>query len=403
MKKILSLLFILVCTSYAQTQKLSPIPPAKEFYVNLDYKYCDKTCLVSELERGEYLSFLATYKKENSDDALSNIYAKLSNSVLDFKRYFQKASKIKLALIIPQNTIKIYSNILINSSIAYLLRQNANIKVKVFLIGDESEEGIKKTMQSIQDEHFSFIIAGLTKDGVPYLEKYLDDEKVFVPTVNAAEVGEMSKDISFGGIDYKAQIQKLLLFANAKIKVFSNSSVVSKRLNNDILELRPDAKILNIADSSFDFKRLLKKNGSFNNASIFFNTTLIKTALASSQLRSYELTPKILLSTQINYNPILLHLTQSEDIKNFLFANSIQNEDETLAYLNDIFNQNINYNWVAYSTSIGLDLFYTQFLNKDAKRVFKEELENSQVKYDIKIMHSKGLGFEEYKEEEDEK
>lgn len=402
MKKIFMILSLLI-SLYAREQKLSDIEPAREFYVDLSTSYCDKECLIAYLERGLYFDFLANYKSSNSDDVLANIYAKLQNSVLDFQSDLSKKSSIKLALIIPQDTIKVYSNILINSSISYLLRQHANIKVKVFLIGSENKDSIKNALANIKALKYEYVIAGMTKLGASYLEKYVDDIKVFVPTLNKDEINSENENIFYGGVDYKAQINELLKYSNEKIKIFSNNSPVSQRLNKEILNIYPAAKIYTITDSSFDFKRFLKKNNSFNNASIFFNTPLIKTALASSQLRSYELRPKVLLSTQINYNPILLHLTQQADIKNFLFANSIQNEDKTLAYLNDIFNQNINYNWVAYSTSIGLDYFYTKFLNKKAKSLFAESFDDRQIKYNVKIMYSKGYGFEELENKGEDK
>lgn len=396
MLKYLLILLILTSSLFAKADKISPIPPAKEIYPNLALNYCDQNCLFEELQSGLYFNFLASYNLANSNELLANIYAKLSNNLTDFPKDFKQNTSIKVALMIPQNTIKIYSNILINSTIAYLLRKQSNIKLKVFLIGSQSPENIAKSLAQIKQEGYTFLIAGLTDEGVTYLAKDLGDLDAFIPTVNKNDSEITQPNLYFGGIDYKAQITKLLDFANNKIKVFSNTSPVARRIDKDVKQLVPSATFINIASSSFDFKRLLKGNKSFDNSSIFFNTSLIKTALASSQIRSYELVPRVLLSTQINYNPILLHLTQPGDLKYFLFANSIFCTDATLSYLNDIFSQNISYNWVAYSTSIGLDLFYSKLAHKSSQRIFSEELKDNQVVYQTKIMHSRGLGFEEY-------
>ncbi|XPD26508.1 hypothetical protein ACD569_00005, partial [Campylobacter sp. LH-2024] len=85
------------------------------------------------------------------------------------------------------------------------------------------------------------------------------------------------------------------------------------------------------------------------------------------------------------------------DRKNFIIANSINNHDDNLSYLNEIFNQNIDYNWVAYATSIGTDYFYTNFLNKESKSIFDEKIENSQILYKVRLMQSVKANFEELK------
>lgn len=109
---------------------------------------------------------------------------------------------------------------------------------------------------------------------------------------------------------------------------------------------------------------MLKNNKTLLNSSIFMNTPLVKTSLISSQLRVYKIVPYMLLSTQINYNPMLLTLTQYEDRKNFYLANSIGKTTVEMEELNSLFGHDIVYDWVNYSTSIGIDYFYTHFLSQ---------------------------------------
>lgn len=399
MKKILFcifLSFILALNVYSKEQKPSPIEPIESFYPNLEFQSCDDDCLFSLLETGLYFNFLSRFSGENTNDFLVNIYAKLLNSIIDFEKRIQKNASIKLAIIVPEQVIKSYSNTIINSSIAYLLKQRAEIKVKVFLTGDEQKAKIFKALEDAQSEKFNYIIAGFTQKGVKnLLEANINKNvKIFIPTAHKRYFDNLNENVYFGSIDYQKQMKKLLEYSNGKNIIFSDGSNLANQLNEELINLSNGSeKLYTINSSKFDFRSILNKNQSFQNSSIFLNTSLIKTALISSQIRSYDIEPFVLLSTQINYNPILLSLTQINDRKKLLIANSISNEDQTLAYLNELFSQNINYNWIAYATSVGLDYFYTQFLNKDASRIFEEELKDNQFDYKVKIINSKGLGF----------
>ncbi|AJC86064.1 hypothetical protein [Campylobacter sp. RM16704] len=381
---------------FSKEQRPSPIEPSESFYPNLEFQNCDNECLFSLLETGLYFNFLSRFSSDNTNELLVNIYAKLLNSIIDFEKRIQKNASVKLAIIIPEQTIKSYSNTIINSSIAYLLRQRAQIKVKVFLIGTEDESKITKAFKQAQNEKFNYIIAGFTEKGVKnLLKENLDSNiKVFIPTVHKRYINTQNENVYFGSIDYQKQLQKLLEFSNGKNIIFSEGTPLASRLDGIVLNAGDgNEKIYTINSSKFDFKSILNQNKSFQNSSIILNTSLIKTALISSQIRTYDIKPFVLLSTQINYNPILLSLTQINDRKKLLLANSISNEDQTLGYLNEVFSQNINYNWIAYATSVGLDYFYTQYLDKDSQRIFNESLNNNQFDYKVKIIRSQGLGF----------
>ncbi|EAH6868736.1 MULTISPECIES: hypothetical protein [unclassified Campylobacter] len=388
--------FVLTLSAFAKEQKPSPIEPSESFYPNLEFQNCDNDCLFTLLETGLYFNFLSRFNNDNANELLVNIYTKLLNSIIDFEKRIQKNASVKLAIIIPEQTIKSYSNTIINSSIAYLLRQRAQIKVKVFLIGTEDENKITKAFKQAQDEKFNYIIAGFTDKGVKnLLKESLDSNvKVFIPTAHKRNFDTQNENVYFGSIDYQKQIQKLLEYSNGKNIIFSDGTPLANRLDENVLNAgNGSEKIYTINSSKFDFRSILNQNRSFQDSSIILNTSLIKTALISSQIRTYDIEPFVLLSTQINYNPILLSLTQINDRKKLLLANSISNEDQTLSYLNELFSQNINYNWIAYATSVGLDYFYTQFLDKDSQRIFDESLNDNQFDYKVKIIRSQGLGF----------
>lgn len=395
MKKILLLWCLFLSMSFAKDYKVI-ILPSEEFYPNLNTQTCNTNCLFEFLESGLYLSFLSEFI-EQGNEFLTNAYAKLLNSVTDFDANLQKITSVKLAIILPEKTLKSYSSTIVNSSIAYLLRQRAEIKVKVFLIGTEEANIIKETLQKIEVQNYEYVIAGFTLKGVNELANYNGKLKIFIPSIHKNNTTITNANIYFGSIDYDAQISKLLSKTNGNLAIFSDDSALSSHLNSRILALQT-ARIYHIADEKFDFAKLLYSQDSLNDTSIFFNTPLIKTALVSSQLRVYNLEPFVLLSTQINYNPTFLSLTQQGDRKNFIIANSINNSDDDLSYLNTIFQQNINYNWIAYATSIGVDYFYTEFLNKKAKSIFEEIFENSQILYKVRLMKGTKASFEELNE-----
>lgn len=398
MKKIFLILYLCFSIVFAKEQKLVDVKPAENFYPKISIQECDSNCLLELLETRLYLSFLSEFVDQH-DQFLSNIYAKLLNSITDFDKNLQKITSVKLAIIIPEKTIKSYSNTIINSSIAYLLRQRADIKVKVFLTGTEDNDKIRSTLEKAQSQGYQYAIAALTLKGANQLKDYSGNMKIFIPTLhkNNVSFSNLNKNIIFGSIDYDAQVLALLNKANSDIAAFSDGSMLSSNLNSRILAQNANTRFYRVEGERLDFYKLLHSQGGLNNASIFLNTPLIKTALISSQLRVYDIQPYVLLSTQINYNPTFLSLTQEGDRKNFILANSIDNHDDNLSYLNEIFNQSIDYNWIAYATSIGTDYFYTQFLNPESNSLFNEEIQNSQILYKVRLMQGAKASFEELK------
>ena len=396
MKKIIILcLFFLF--SYSKEQILLDIKPSENFYPKIDQKRCDYECLIELLENKMYLSFLSEFNQQD-DEFLSNIYVKLLNSITDFDNKLKNINQIKLAIIIPQKTIKSYSNNVINSVISYLIRQRAQIKVKVFLTKDEGENKIINAINQAQNQKYDYIIAALTIKGVNQLKDYNGNSKIFIPTINKKNTKINNENIYFGSIDYDEQIKELLKLSNSNIAAFGDNSSLSNVLNYKIEEQNPQRlRIYKINDEKIDFYSIFKSQGNLNNATIFLNTPLIKTALISSQLRYHDINTDVLLSTQINYHPALLTITQPNDRKKLIIANSINNNDKNLSYINEIFNQDINYNWIVYATSIGIDYFYSNFLNTQSNKLFDETIQDNQIIYKVKLMKGENFSFEELK------
>ncbi len=138
---------------------------------------------------------------------------------------------------------------------------------------------------------------------------------------------------------------------------------------------------------------MFKGNRSLNNASYYLNTPLVSSSLIASQLRANDIYPSALLSTQINYNPLLLTLTQYEDRNDMFIANSIQRTPANLEEINTLFGHDIVYDWVNYATSIGAEFVTTHFYANPSEKIFKEGFKERQIVYNTSIVKPERHAF----------
>lgn len=351
---------------------------------------CDKECL-KELSRGvDFIQFI--YTPLTMSEPFKSYYAGIKK-LATIPEIEIGRKDIKVALIIPQDVIKSYSVVVSDSVFAYIFKRDVGSHIEIFYSGDESAENLNLAINRAKNAGFKYLIAPLTTNGLEIVNSDDYDDLIFyIPTINIKNISNQRSNLFFGGIDYEAQIQKLLTKANHKITAFGDGSRVSDMLNNLVANNTNEPYIKNIEGSDIKLN-FLKNNYKVKNSSIFLNTPLIKSALLSSQFRVFELTPHILLSTQLNYNSALISLTQSGDRKNMYIANSIMTPDSQLETLSAILGEKLDYDWVAYSTMIGMDFIYLNYINKSAKAIFKEEMQNNQIQYNINIMRAGNYGF----------
>ena len=293
---------------------------------------------------------------------------------------------IKIAVLVPQKTIKKYAITSVNSVMSYLLYQNYNFDLNVFNSGDEREESLLTALREIKAGEYNYIIAPLTPEGAKIIANHVKDTMVFIPTLHSSSVSNASSNIFFGGIDYAQQVALLSEFANERVGTFEDGSPLSFQLN--ALVKKNSQRVFyekRIESSKANFKQLFKGNTSLNNASHYLNMPLVTTSLVASQLRANEIFPNALLSTQINYNPLLLTLTQYEDRDKMFVANSIQKAPAELEEINAFFGHDIVYDWVNYSSSIGADYLCNQFFAGKTNKTFNEVMQNNQVIYNTAI------------------
>lgn len=394
-------MLILGLNLYAKSDKLSPISLPSNVFINLSPNTCDKTCMKKLLSEEKFFSFISLYSKDLDDKVIEQNYQKFSSlfSILPpnfeiIDNFSQESGQVRLAILLPQKSIHRYAMTTVNSIIAYLMARNSAFDIEVFNSIDETPSSLQFALSEIKQKNYQVIIAPVTPIGASFLAQNGNDFLIFIPTIHYSSAPTAPSNILFGGINYNEQIQKLLNFSNPKIATFSDGSPLGAKLDFLVSQNTDIRYQKQITDSEkINLKYMLKGNQILKNASIFLNMPLVKSSILSSQLRVYDILPHSLLSTQINYHPTLLTLTQYLDRKRMYLANSISQAPLSVESTNTLFGHSIVYDWVNYSTNVGLDYLFATFFTQNNPRAFKEYIQGNQIIYNTKIMKASRYGF----------
>ena len=379
-------------SNITKNQSLSSIPPAKITYINLEPEFCDSSCL-NELAKSDMLaSFMARFEPAKIDDkALLELYTLLGGEMV-----LKLATSDKIAVIIPQKIIKSYANVVSNAILSYILKQDANVEVKFINSSDESLPSLQNALQAARSEGFSYFIAALTQNGANTVNSLiLPNELIYIPSVHSSFVTTPKPNLIFGGVDYKAQISALLAFANEKVVAFDDGSMLAQKLNEYVRMQSNDYYESSITGKDINLNDTLSKKSKFDNASVFLNIPIVKASLVATQMRGFEIKPYALLSTQINFLPNVFSAITQRDRQNLFVANSLNQVDEAFLGLGELFDVDFRYSHIGYSSALGAEYIYTNFINKNASKIFTESVEGSQVLYDVKIYDAKGEQFDQ--------
>lgn len=381
-------LIVFLCNFlFARSDKLSNITLPQSSFLNIYLETCDENCMQNLIDKKLILSFLSIYDSDFSNKYIEETYFIYGQalSIFPAEKIEQKHDgRTRLAVLIPQKTIGRYATSTVNTAIAYLLTQSNEFEITIFNSNDEEEESIIGALDKIREEEYTYVIAPVTQDGAKILLDYSIGLQIFIPTLHSSIFSYTPSNIVFGGIDYGAQIRELQPYSNGLATLFSDGSMLSESINDMIMVDNDVIFQETFGSTNMDFKKFFTHNN-ISQTSVYYNTPLITTSLISSQIRAYKGEPFVQLSTQINYSPTLLTLTQYEDRKNMYIASSINDTDDNLKSISAIFGQNLNYDWVSYATAIGIEYFATNFFESNFKKFFNEDISNSQVNYDINI------------------
>lgn len=395
MKKIL-LVFLLFCSQIlAKEQTVSNIAPAGEIYVNLEPGFCDEACLNELLKEESLASFLARFEPQKiASPRLLEIFESLGGGKISPATSALNQGA-KIAVIIPQKTIKSYANIVTNALIAYAARSGAKIELKFINSTDEGEQNIANALNVAREQNAKYIVAPFTPAGANTLNRLILPEQIaFIPTLHASLVPGAKQNLIFGGADYAAQIKALMKFANEKVVAFSDGSALAGLLNQYVRQnAAGEIYEIEISGKEDNLGAYLNKKSRLNASSMFLNLPLIKASSVATQIRGYEIAPFALLSSQINFVPQIFSVVAKRDRQNLYLASSINLPNDEILGASALFDLNLRYDWIAYSTIVGVDYLYSSFIDPEHARLFSEPVQNSQIVYGVKIFSAAGDGF----------
>ena len=270
---------------------------------------------------------------------------------------------INIGVVFEKNTLKRYKKSILSSINAYLLYKNVNFHIKVF---DDLNTACS---------YYENIIYFTTDTNLSNLKNYPNN--FFFPIIY--DNNTSADNLFFGGLDFKNQIDKLISFMKEKKAVIINSNTKLAKKLTKIETKELNSSILMNTDKIY-YREL-------NQSYIFFNTPSNITAKILSNINYQNLQPNLQFSSQINYDPLLIKITQPQDVEKLLIANSILNFPIALDSYNNLLNTNIRFNWVNYATSLLLNKLYNISTNGEEFFLndFKTNIFNNQVNYKTKI------------------
>lgn len=385
-KLIFLTLFLLPIALFSRSTQPSNVPLPEITVQNLDPYPCNEACMQKYLDNGLIFSYLSYTSIEMQSEFLSKekvYYAPVIKSEPTIKR-----KKIRIALLMPYKTIGRYAASTTNASFAYLISKESPFELKSYKIEDESYEEIFKALNKIKDDGFEYVIAPMTQVGEKVISKINPSINIYFPTINKKDTQNSSSYLYYGGIDYRAQIDMLLKFSSSPLVIFYDNSEVAQQLSlyeefsykqnaqRSVIKFEIPQKITNL-------EKQIKDNSRISGGSFFLNTPIVKSGMIMSQLTLYDTSVTNILSTQANYNPLLLSMTQYRDRKEMIIANSITINDDLLVETNSILQNDIVYDWINYTTTVGMD-YFSHLINNE-KRSYDIEIKSNQMIYPIKL------------------
>jgi hypothetical protein len=376
---------------FSKSFMISSIPLPKVYIQNLDSYECDEACLQEFLDKEMIFSFLAhadaKLQSKSLDEARIINISLLNVGALNFD------GELKIALLLPYKKIGKYASSTTNAVFAYMMTKNHPFELKSYKIQSEEIADLRLALEQIQKDGFSYVIAPVTLSGANNLVSINPSINIYLPTINKSDVVSNSPYILFGGIDYRMQSDILLKEVDSRLVIFSDKSQTGQKITH-YQEQKMHARTYFIAPKTTNFENILKGNRSLVNGSFFLNTPIIKSGMIMSQLTLHDIKPQHILSTQINYDPLILSMTQYNDRKNMIVANSITEKNNVLIETNALLGNDIVYDWINYTTTVGLDYFYNQLTGEDKE--YQAEMREGQMRYKVELLKASHSKFTKY-------
>lgn len=329
--------------------------------------------------------------KINNTNTNTNIYTP-SSIFTQNKNEELEDEDFRIAIIFPSKVVGKYGNSTINSVIGYLLFQNKKFEIESFDSEDESFENISNAMDEIKNKGYKKIIALFTSDALSKIRNIsaFTDMQVYFPLISRNDAYFItSPNYIYGAISYENQMKKLLELSTGDNAQFYEDSSIGNMLKCIYERLVPNIVVnQKVMQSNNNFKSMVT-NESLKHTNLMINTTLVKSSIILSQLYAYETENGVIMTTQLNFDPLILSLTQYEDRLNLILASSIEDTDPKLTELLYLLDTDIKYNWVNYSTLVGVNYPFSK--NKNA--LIKNQILNQEVLYNTHLYYSTKSSF----------
>jgi len=367
---------------FGKSQILSPIPLPMTIVIDLDPNEYEEKSLAKKLANGEVFTFIAKSKNIKNEELLTMRQNLMS--LFNIMEKIYASGTFRVAFMVPYKIIGKYASSTSNSALGYLLNRGIPFEMLVYTIEDENRYSILKTLNKINKEKFDLIVAPVTQKGAYNICNQKLNSPVFIPTLHKNRLNCSNSMIFFGGIDYTKQIEMLSSLVNKhsfKIAV-SDESGVSQMLSKTARKIVPIDKTIVLGQNGY-YKRIIARFSALNRTTIFLNTPIVKSSLFLSQLTLANHKPSKVLSTQINYSPLLLTLTQYHDRENMVIANSIEKIDPKLSENIALIDQDIRFNWLNYSTVAGIDIIFSEKTSES--RLSTVNLENGSLNHNVEL------------------
>ena len=325
-------------------------------------------------------------KNNPSSQTFTNDMRK-TNETNFFQSFEKSEPSISIGIIFPSYTIGKYALEATNSINTYLIEKNTKFDLKVYDIVVQNKKNLIKVVEKLKQDNISKVVAKITKDDLKYLNDISQIESIafYLPLINKNDIinkNEINRlNIVYGAISYPNQFKKLIEYAKGKPLVeFYGNSGIGRTLHAYLKDTNITyAKRIN--DENGKYKTFLKKNRRLDNSAVILNTPIVKSSILLSAINAEELNISTIMSTQLNYTPLLFSLTQLADRKKLVVANSIGKIPEELEEYNHLIGNNLSYSWVNYSTIIGIEYL----LNNNIAMFEDLSIQDNQVVYPVNL------------------
>jgi len=285
-------------------------------------------------------------------------------------------TKVSFAVIIDKAKFFKFLPSMLNSINAYLIQKGVDFNITVY----NNDVNISSLPQKY------IIDIETDKSKITNFKNY--NKIFFIPTFNKDDFNETFKNIYFGGINFKQQLNQFDGFINNRLITVSQKSQISQKL----LEYEKENPffIKNYNVSNIDYDKL-------DNSFVILNTDTSKSAQILSKITSKNIKPLLIFSPQLCYSTSIIFLTQPQDTKKLLIANSILNPPSNIEDYANLLNSDIKYNWLNYATDVLVNKIYNLQNSEDMFYMndFHIYIFNNQINYHTKLYQIKKGAFKE--------